>query len=69
MGVGYVPVYTLHEMHVETGHIPKVPVILCSGCSHPIPAPNGDAEIQCRDCGRKMHIRSIRPAAQASRAQ
>jgi hypothetical protein len=64
----YVPVYTLHDMKTETGDIPNIPVVICTGCSHPIPAPRGSAALQCRDCGKKMQIVSISPAAQASRA-
>ncbi len=63
----YVPVYTLHEMHVETGQIPKLPVIICTGCAHPIPAPRGSAALQCRDCGKKMKIVSIGPAGETGR--
>ena len=68
MGASYVPVFTLHDMKLETGEIPQVPVILCTGCGHEIPAPNGSAHLQCRDCGRKMQIKSISPATQTSRA-
>jgi LSD1 subclass zinc finger protein len=64
----YVPVYTLHEMLEETGQKPDVPVVICSGCAHPITAPRGSALIQCRDCGKKMQIHSISPVAQTSRA-
>jgi predicted RNA-binding Zn-ribbon protein involved in translation (DUF1610 family) len=64
----YVPVYTLHDMKLETEQAPQVPVIVCTGCGHDIPAPNGGAAIQCRDCGKKMQIVSIRPAAQTNRA-
>jgi LSD1 subclass zinc finger protein len=64
----YVPVYTLHEMLEQTGQKPDVPVVICSGCSHPIPAPRGSALIQCRDCGKKMQVKSISPAAQSTRA-
>jgi DNA-directed RNA polymerase subunit RPC12/RpoP len=45
-----------------------VPVIICSGCGHDIPAPRGSALIQCRDCGRKMQVKAISPAAQSTRA-
>jgi LSD1 subclass zinc finger protein len=61
-----VPVFTLHDMHLETNN--PVPVIICTGCQHPIPAPRGSAAIQCRDCGKKMQIVSISPANQATRA-
>jgi DNA-directed RNA polymerase subunit RPC12/RpoP len=64
----YVPVYTLHEMQQETGEAAAVPVIICSGCGHDIPAPRGSALIQCRDCGRKMQVKAISPAAQSTRA-
>ena len=65
--MAYIPVHTLHEMLVETGQIGQAPVIICSGCEHPIPAPRGAAMIQCRDCGRKMQVKSIHPATQATR--
>ena len=65
-GAAYVPVYTLHEMRQETNG--AVPVIICTGCGHPIPAPRGSARIQCRDCGKKMQIQSITPAASSDRA-
>lgn len=64
----YVPVYTLHDMKQETGEIPEIPVIVCTGCGHPIPAPKGSAALQCRDCGKRMNIVSIRPAAQRTQA-
>lgn len=64
----YVPVFTLHEMHMETGRIPEIPVVICTGCQHPIPSPRGAAAIQCRDCGKRMQIVSISPAAQTERA-
>jgi LSD1 subclass zinc finger protein len=62
----YVPVYTLHEMNQELRR--PVPVIVCTGCAHPIPAPRGSAPIQCRDCGKKMQIVNIRPSGDNSRA-
>jgi DNA-directed RNA polymerase subunit RPC12/RpoP len=62
----YVPVYTLHEMNQEIRK--PTPIIICSGCGHEIPAPKGDAAIQCRDCGRKMQVKSISPTAEATRA-
>jgi LSD1 subclass zinc finger protein len=62
----YVPVYTLHEMQQELRQ--PVPVIICTGCHHPIPAPRGSAAIQCRDCGKKMQVVSISPTAEANRA-
>ena len=64
----YVPVYTLHDMKQETGEISAVPVVICSGCQHPIPAPRGSAKIQCRDCGRKMNIVGITPTGDRGRA-
>ena len=72
-GVAYVPVYTLHEMMLalrERGEpeTAPMPVVICSGCGHPIPAPRGSAGIQCRDCGKRMQVVSISPATQASRA-
>jgi len=69
VGAVYVPVHTLHDMAVETGKIPQIPVIVCTGCGHPIPAPNGSAAIQCRDCGKKMQIVSIQPVNQTDRAK
>ena len=64
----FVPVYTLHDMKQETGEISAVPVVICSGCQHPIPSPRGSARIQCRDCGKKMHIVGIRPAMTSDQA-
>lgn len=61
----YVPVYTLHDMRMETNK--PVPVIVCTGCQHPIKAPRGDAAIQCRDCGKKMKIVSIGAAGEIGR--
>jgi predicted RNA-binding Zn-ribbon protein involved in translation (DUF1610 family) len=58
----------MHDLLLETGQIPQVPVIVCTGCGHPIPAPNGRAQIQCRDCGKKMQIVSITPAVSSDRA-
>jgi hypothetical protein len=46
-------------------------VLFCSGCKRPFEAPrsSGTLDVECRWCGKAMHVVTVDPAGEASRAQ
>ena len=36
-----------------------IPVILCTGCAHPVPAPRVSGPVRCDRCGKRMTVVNI----------